>query len=445
MNDLANGWEWVTLEELGVAAQPGFASGKHNRDKKGIVHLRPMNINRLGMVDTSDVRYVVDDSTRRVRSNDVLFNNTNSPALVGKTALVTSHAPLAYSNHMTRLRPPNGVVSAFLAHQLHWLWTRGYFRDVLSHHVNQASVSSQVLLQTRIAIPGTAEQRRVVAALENHLSAISGGLASLQAVRRKADLFAAAERTEVFRISAHGRVVHLREILREPLRNGYSGRATANGCGVRIITLTAVTMNQFSEKNTKLCETGGRDVSGLWLERGDILIQRANTPELVGTAALYSGDEKWSIFPDLLIRVRTNDEIIPEFLSMTLSTSRVREYFKSSAKGLAGTMPKIDQNTVGNVTLCLPSLDTQREIVDKIREIDRVAMKLSADLELAKRKAERLRMSLLTEGFAGRLVPQDPDDEPASVLLKRIQTERVTQPKPKRTRLNTNADQERML
>jgi type I restriction enzyme S subunit len=108
-------------------------------------------------------------------------------------------------------------------------------------------------------------------------------------------------------------------------------------------------------------------------------------------------------------------------------------------------MPKIDQSAVENATLCLPSLDTQREVVDKISEIGRVAMKLNADMKLAECKADRLRASLLTEGFAGRLVPQDPDDEPASVLLKRIKTDRVAQPKPKQARRNTDPDQERML
>src|SRR5690606_16448940 len=79
--ELPAGWARATLEELAVEVQPGFASGKHNRDGDGIVHLRPMNITRSGAIDLSDARYVRDDSDRRVEYGDVVFNNTNSPAL----------------------------------------------------------------------------------------------------------------------------------------------------------------------------------------------------------------------------------------------------------------------------------------------------------------------------------------------------------------------------
>ncbi|MBV8542950.1 MAG: DEAD/DEAH box helicase family protein [Pseudonocardiales bacterium] len=273
-----------------------------------------------------------------------------------------------------------------------------------------------------------------IVTLEGHLSAINAGITSLRAARRKAALLASCELDETFHTFASGRLVRIREVLREPLRNGYSGRTTADDRGVRVITLTAVTKNQFIEKYTKLCETGGRDVSDLWLEQGDILIQRANTSELVGTAAIYLADPNWSIFPDPLIRVRVNNEILPEFLAAALVTNRMREYFKSSAKGLAGTMPKIDQSIVENATLFLPSLDMQREVINRIHEIDRIAMELDAGLEFAERQAERLRVSLISDGFFGRLVPQDPNDEPASVLLERIKVERATQPKIGRAR-----------
>ena len=134
---------------LALRQGPGFASGKHNSEGDGVVHLRPMNVTREGQIDLGDVRYVQDATNHQVHAGDVLFNNTNSPVLVGKTALVTSQTPLGYSNHMTRLRPPQELRSDFLAHQLHWLWMKGYFQTVLNNHVNRASVGSKHFLRRR--------------------------------------------------------------------------------------------------------------------------------------------------------------------------------------------------------------------------------------------------------------------------------------------------------
>src|SRR5664280_2444475 len=136
MKDLPPDWATATLADLGVQAQPGFASGAHNRLGSGVAHLRPMNVSRDGRLDLRDVKYVEDKSDRRVQHGDVLFNNTNSPELVGKTALVSAPTPLAFSNHMTRLRPGNGLDAGFLAHQLHALWVGGYFQRICSNHVN---------------------------------------------------------------------------------------------------------------------------------------------------------------------------------------------------------------------------------------------------------------------------------------------------------------------
>jgi type I restriction enzyme S subunit len=199
MRDLPAGWRRATLGELGVDARPGFASGTHNSEGNGLVHLRPMNITRDGRIDLNDVRYVQDTTDRRVRAGDVLFNNTNSPALVGKTALVTSETPLAYSNHMTRLRPPAELRSDFLAYQLHWLWAEGYFKTVLNNHVNQASVASARLLETSIDFPSLTEQRRIVEELERYLARTEDGLSSLRRVEALLSSWRGATLAQAFR------------------------------------------------------------------------------------------------------------------------------------------------------------------------------------------------------------------------------------------------------
>jgi type I restriction enzyme S subunit len=100
-------------------------------------------------------------------------------------------------------------------------------------------------------------------------------------------------------------------------------------------------------------------------------------------------------------------------------------------------MPKIDQPTILNALLPVPPLDIQQKIVDETREeldrIDRLAGQLTGTMA----QSRSLRTALLRHAFSGKLVPQDPADEPASELLARIQAERdaqAAQGKPKRAR-----------
>jgi type I restriction enzyme, S subunit len=190
--------------------------------------------------------------------------------------------PSWVNNHAHVLRSDEKVLDQrYLLHYLNCFDYRDYATGT-----TRLKLTKSAMTQIPVRLPPLAEQRRIAAALEDQLSVIDSGRSTLRAAQRKAFLFVTAAREAAFHSGSHEPTVRLCEILREPLRNGCSGPVTMNGSGVRVITLTAVTRNQFSDKNAKLCDIGNRDVSGLWLEPGDILIQRANTPDLVGTAAL---------------------------------------------------------------------------------------------------------------------------------------------------------------
>jgi type I restriction enzyme S subunit len=132
-----------------------------------------------------------------------------------------------------------------------------------------------------------------------------------------------------------------------------------------------VTKNEFSIENTKLTTADRERVRSMWLKPGDVFIERANTLEYVGLAALYEGDEDFAIFPDLLIRVRVQVErVIPKFLAEFLLTEPCRNYYKTNAKATAGNFPKIDQGTVEKTAIPLPPMAEQVRIVEAARRMD---------------------------------------------------------------------------
>ncbi|GIG63764.1 restriction endonuclease subunit S [Phytomonospora endophytica] len=298
----------------------------------------------------------------------------------------------------------------------------------------QQNISQTLIRAWGVALPPLPEQRRIVTALEDHLSRLDAAERGASTALRKTALFR--------RRTAHQALAELNDVewqelgslLSEPLRNGHSARASGDGTGIRTLTLTAVTKNQFTDTYTKMTVADPARVKDMWLKPGDVLIQRSNTPDLVGTSALYSGPEDWAIFPDLLIRVRTNATLRPDFAQFVLGAPQLRAYFRDSAKGLAGSMPKIDQTTIEKALMPVPSLERQAEIVSRMSALSADMDRLQKTIESARTRATHLRQSLLREAFAGRLVPQDPADEPASVLLERVRAERAAEPKTPRTR-----------
>jgi len=227
---------------------------------------------------------------------------------------------------------------------------------------------------------------------------------------------------------------NLSQFLKEPLRNGHSAKADKDG-KVRTLTLTAVTVGDFSEANTKLTGADPNHVSDLWLEPGDIFIERSNTPELVGTAQLYTGERHFAIFPDLLIRARILDGVPASYVELALQSTHARSYFKKSARGISGSMPKISQSTIEAAPIPLPPTQEMKFIVEEVERRLSVVDKLEATVEANLKQAGGLRRSILKRAFSGGLVPQDPDDEPAGALLARIREERqAIERKPRKRR-----------
>ena len=189
---LPSSWYAGYIGEFCQEIQSGFACGRHSDEQIGVAHLRPMNVSRLGLLDFDVLKNVpADFDQRRLSEGDVLFNNTNSPELIGKTAYVDRRGNgCAFSNHMTRLWFNQAIDPRFGAYQLHFLWMSKYFLHRCVKHVNQASVSSGELGKTvPLVAPPLAEQHRIVAKIEELFSELDQGVASLKTAREQLKVY----------------------------------------------------------------------------------------------------------------------------------------------------------------------------------------------------------------------------------------------------------------
>jgi type I restriction enzyme S subunit len=168
------------------------------------------------------------------------------------------------------------------------------------------------------------------------------------------------------------------------------------------------------------------------LEAGDVLFNRTNSPELVGKTSIYRG-ERQSIFAGYLIRIKGSERLNSEYLNILLNSPHARDYcWQVKTDGVSQS--NINAKKIQAYEFELPTIQEQTEIVRRVESLFVLADTVEKQYLAAKQRLDRLSQSLLAKAFRGELVPQDPNDEPAAELLKRIQAERQAQPAAKQKR-----------
>lgn len=231
----------------------------------------------------------------------------------------------------------------------------------------------------------------------------------------------------------------LRLLVIEGPTNGYSPKASRSEDGTLSLKLTATTKGiiDLSSRAIKRLSEQIDPSSNLFLKNSDLLFQRGNTPEYVGISAIFRGPENLFVYPDLMIRVRSGQDFITEWLWRVANSPVGRRHMQQAASGTAGTMPKITGETVRELPVPLPPEAELREIMVLLSTSLEDARDAAEQLEALDDDLSRLRQSILHAAFTGRLVPQDPTDEPAAALLVRL---RGTAPPGRRTRRRTPAE-----
>ena len=197
-----SGWRWVKLGEVIDEAQPGFACGE--RDPNGVVQLRMNNVDTRGAVVWDEfIRVPADDGLVerfRLVEDDIVFNNTNSTELVGKTALFTGYAePVVYSNHFTRLRVTKDQADPrYIAAWLNLQWHLRVFEKLCNRWIGQSAVKNDKLLALEIPLPPLTEQQRIAAVLGEKMPAVERARAATEAQVAVANALPSAYLREVF-------------------------------------------------------------------------------------------------------------------------------------------------------------------------------------------------------------------------------------------------------
>ena len=129
------------------------------------------------------------------------------------------------------------------------------------------------------------------------------------------------------------------------------------------------------------------------------------------------------VTPDV-IKMKVDESVaLPAYLMYFFNSAGCKKLIEQLAFGV--TRLRIDLSMFKNFPIPLPSIAEQREIVSRVESLFAYADRLEARYKTAREQVERLTPALLAKAFRGELVPQDPNDEPASVLLDRLRARRA--------------------
>ncbi|UKK60599.1 restriction endonuclease subunit S [Prevotella communis] len=211
--------------------------------------------------------------------------------------------------------------------------------------------------------------------------------------------------------------------LSESIQYGYNAPAKARG-RIPMVRISDIQDGKIVWDTVPYCDINENDIDSYLLKQNDILFAR--TGGTVGKSYLVKEMPKEAIYAGYLIRTRYSNSLCPQYLKFFMESALYWLQLKDGT--IATAQPNCNGKTLSQMILPLPPLAEQHRIVAKIEELlPKVEEYGKAQDTLNKLNAElpeRLKKSILQEAISGRLVPQDPNDEPASVLLAKIRKEK---------------------
>lgn len=219
--------------------------------------------------------------------------------------------------------------------------------------------------------------------------------------------------------------LRLGELVDEP-SYGTSKRCDYDTEGLGVLRIPNVAKGIIDASDLKFAEFDEAEIASYQLEVGDILTIRSNgSVSLVGRCALISSKEEQYLYAGYLIRLRPIQKLIePRFLLSVLSSHLLRNQIETKAKSTSG-VNNINAKEIQHLVVPVCSIAEQKALIEQLDTVLSTIDAAESEVEQQLARLNVLRQSILKRAFSGELVEQDPDDEPASVLLERIRAEKA--------------------
>jgi type I restriction enzyme S subunit len=481
LHELPQGWAWATVDDTLLALESGSRPrGGVRGIREGIPSIGGEHVLYSGGFDFTNTRYIPEEyyesmKKGKIARNDVLV--VKDGATTGKTGFVSGSFPFseaAVNEHVFILR----VFEEYMEPTYLFFWMQSPFgQQCVKDNFRgtaQGGINTSFVKNSQIPISPLAEQQRIVAKIEELFTQLDAGVAALEKARaqlrryRQAVLKAAVEGelTREWR-EAHRGELEPASVLLERILEERRAKWEAEHPGKRykppgppetddLPELTEgwvwATIGEVTQPIEKVKPKEKPDTQFTYLDISSIdnEINRVVKPKTYyGSEAPSRARQLVRAHDVLFSTVRTylkNIALVPEIydgqiastgFSVLRGESRISpkyllyyaltdQFINPLSKLQRGTSyPAVRDGDVRAQPVPLPPAAEQHRIVAEVEQRLSVIDEMEKAVEQSLKRAERLRQSILKRAFEGKLVPQDPSDEPASVLLERIKAEKA--------------------
>ena len=327
-----------------------------------------------------------------------------------------------------RIRNADLYDQRFLYHVL-----PGYLDAVhtVTSAVTVKHLSSRTIQQLPIPLPPRSEQERIVKRIEEILACLDAIETTLQSLINKLGLLRSAILADAFYADRDlppqwmsttvGEVAEV-QLGRQRSPKHHTGKQMRPYLRAANVTWNGVSLDDIKEMNFNDSE-----FVRYRLETGDLLLNEASgTPSEVGKPAIWDGEIEDCCFQNTLLRIRPR-ELDLGYLYWYCYFSALTGRFGDAGRGV--NIRHLGKRGLSRFPIPVAPRSEQKQIADDVSNRFDQIRSLQQSVEDAQNRVALLRRSVLAQAFAGQLVPQDPDDEPASVLLERIAASRSAKSK----------------
>ncbi|AXL90775.1 restriction endonuclease subunit S [Streptomyces sp. CB09001] len=445
--ELPTGWAWSILQDLLACEPRAITDGPFGSNLKSAHYTasgaRVIRLQNVGDGEFRDERaYISLEHFESLRAHEAIEGDLLLASLgetLPRVAIVPKlDDPAIVKADVIRARLHPGVLTKWVYYALLAPQTRAYAGSLIKG-VGRPRLGMAAMRDIPVPLPPLAEQHRIVEALEEQLSRIDSGGATLRQARRRLE----GLRKRVLVSTVPDEVPESwRMTTVEGAGTLELGRARHpdwhHGPDVRPYLRVA---NVFEDRidTTDVMEM---DFSGIWeryrLESGDVLLNEGQSPHLVGRPALYRGIPENVAFTNSLLRFKANADVLPEWALLVFRRHLHAKRFMREVR-ITTNIAHLSAKRLKKVEFPVPPLEVQKQLVQRCDELLTGIAAMDRQVGIGLRRGNALRAALLRRAFTGGLGSQDPAEEPAAVLLDRIAAERAAtpKPKPKRTRKAT--------
>ena len=436
-NNIPLNWCECKLEDLCEVISKGSTPKNQTEKPNWAKILKAENITKESIIDSTSCKYI-DKETHTttlkrsiLKKNDILITIAGT---LGRCAVVETEENLNTNQAVCFVRLLNCGISP---HFIKYYALSPVVNNGLTGKAKITAIPNltlEVIKNIDVVLPPLAEQERIVEKIEALFAGIDEGVERLKSAQAQIKQY----RQSVLKSAFEGKLykttdwkeVQLKDVC-EKITDGshFSPKQVSNGC-YPYITVKDVRKDIIDFDAAKRIDKKQYELllkSGCKPYKGDVLFSKDGT---VGKVVLVDYEKEFVILSSLAI-LRPKKELKSEFLFYVLKSPKFLAEAINKKTGVA--IRRIILDTLKRISISFPSdISEQQRIVEEIEKRFAVADELEKAVNEGLEKADKLKQSILKKAFEGKLVPQDPNDEPASVLLDRIKASKQPQSKGKK-------------